>query len=270
MIDISNISVLINLTIASLQLKSIELPTRKLKRTNLHIILYGKVGTTKSSILYKVAEKMQGNVIKGLTKANLLGTMDKTTKMVIPPAIWECRNNFLFIDEYYLNCHDKGGRELINELLSVMENTSYSRNLSYTSSGFNEKEGDLYCKIEKNRIKVNTKFSLFLNTMMTLDATKIYEFEPLKSRCLCIPLYFDRPMLSKIADGLKLYQYKHIKAKKINCKINIKKYAEIKAFVDNSTTKDTRYLRRIEDLCRIYAILGKIDAEIFNLVLSLP
>jgi len=269
MIDLKDISVLINLTIASLQIKSIKTPYRDLKRTNLHILIYGKVGSTKSSILYKVAEILKGDVMKGLTKANLLGTVDKNTKEVIAPTIWDCRHNFLFIDEYYLNHRDAIGRELLNELLSIMENPFYTKKISYSSQGFDKKDKGLYCKIKDKNITIKTKFGLFLNTMMNINSTQIHEFKALKTRCLCVPMYFDRKILQKIAHGMNLYKYEKLKTKRINCTVSDKIYSQIEDMVYNSKVDDESYLRKIEDLCRIYAVLGKIDEDIFNLVLSL-
>lgn len=268
MIDPKHISILINLAIASLKVETITLPHMNL-RPNIHILMYGRIGSTKSTILYDVAHRVKGAVIKGLTKANLYGIVDKEGE-VMPPTIWDCANNFLFIDEYHLSSNDRFGKDLLNELLSVMEKPEYTKKISFKARDFKEKKGNLYCKIYKGRLEVKTKFSLFLNTMMPLKDRNFSEMVALKSRCICIPIFPSIFILEQISSGLHLYKYKDIKIKRKNVKISKLNYKKIQEYVKQAKVKEENYLRKIGDLCRVYAVLGKIDQDIFNLILSLP
>jgi len=263
------ISKIINIAIASLKIKSITIPHMKIRRVNIHLLMYGNVGSTKSTILYDVARITKGNVRKGLTKANLNGIVNKDGE-VIPPAIWDAVNNFLFIDEYFLSSHDKPGRELLNELNSVMENPEYNRKISYKAKDFKERKKDLYCKIYKGNLYVKTRFSLFLNTMMDLDHSGINELKAFKSRCICIPMILARETLRSIAHGKRMYRYEEISPPKRDVVIDDVTYEAIENYTHTFCDDDEKYLRKLNDLCRVYAVLGKIDEEVFNLILSLP
>ena len=263
-----DISKIINLAIASLQVKSLKIPHMSL-RPNIHIIMYGSVGSTKSTILYNVSKNLKGNVIKGLTKANLYGIVDKDGD-VIPPTIWDCFGSFLFIDEYHISGSDRHAKDLLNSLLSDMENPEYDKKISFKARPFNEGDKKFYCKVEKGRLKVRTRFGLFLNTMMPITSLDINEVRALCSRCLCIPIFPTEQDLEKIADGYHLYVFDDIKVKRENVVIKKEAYDAIKGFVKAAGVSKEHYLRRIGDLCRAFAVLGKIDEEVFNLILSLP
>jgi hypothetical protein len=96
------------------------------------------------------------------------------------------------------------------------------------------------------------------------------EIQALKSRCLCIPIFPTIALLKEISRGKKLYIYEDIKISKKEVIIDEKTYEAILSFVENSDVHNADYLRRIGDLCRVYAVLGKIDEDVFRLILSLP
>lgn len=262
------ISKLINIVLASRKIKSLKLPHKEI-RPFIHTIIFGRIGSTKSSILYNISNVLKVPVVTGLTKANLYGIVDKDGD-VIPPTIWDCAGSFLFIDEYHISGGDRVAKELLNSLLSVMEHPSYDKKVSFKARPFNEGDDSLFCKIEKGRLKVKTRFGLFMNTMLPITASDIIEVQALCSRCMCIPIYPTQQDLEKVADGFHLYVYKDIKIKKENVIIKKKMYDVIKAFVKSADIKNENYLRKIGDLCRVYAVLGKIDEDVFNLILSLP
>ena len=262
------ISLIINIALASRKIKKLTVKHKEL-RPNIHLILFGRIGSTKSSILYDVSKKINTPVVTGLTTANLYGILDKEGEL-IPPTIWECKENFLMIDEYHLDTHNGKQRDLLNSLLSVMENPEYTKKVSYRARPFKQKSNNLFCKIEKGRLMVKTRFSLFLNTMMPITTSSTVELQALCSRCLCVPIYPDEKVMKEIARGKHLYLFEDLQVQKEKVEISKEEYDAILSFVERDTINLQGYLRKIGDLCRAYAVIGKLDENVFNTILKLP
>ena len=267
-LDSKQLSRIINIIVAASQINSIKLPHMML-RPNIHTIIYGRIGSGKSSILYEVAKNIEQIPITGFTKANLMGTVDRESKDLIPPVIWEAKRSLLLVDEYHLDSKDKGGRSMLNSLLSVLENPKYDRKISYSARDFKEKDGDLFCRIEKGRIRVNTRFGLFLNTMMDVISSDMFEIQALVSRCIIIPFYPTREQLSRRAKGEPYYVPKKIKVKERDYIFTKKVYNRIVDFVEAKEVKQEKFLRLVGDICRIYVVIRKFDEELFNLIVGL-
>ena len=80
----------------------------------MHIFLYGVRSSTKSTILQNIKEQTHcpGAVITHLTTPALIGAIDNNTKQAQTGVCWECRNTFLFLDEFDFTKRDK---ELIGQ-----------------------------------------------------------------------------------------------------------------------------------------------------------
>ena len=271
MINITSdqISKILNIAIASSKIKEIQLPHMKL-RPFIHVLIWGDIGIGKSSILYNIGEIIGKTPIRSLTPASILGAADKNSGIATSPIIWDCRNSVVLIDEYHLDKFDRRGRDTLNDFLSVLENPKYTKKVGYRCNEINEEDGDLYLKIKDNTISCRSRFVMIMNTMMNMiDKEKMKELEALMSRCITVYLNFSFEELDQFSDGKPFYTYKEIKIKKEIVKINKKKYAQIKQFIKEKRPRKNRYLRLIGDLCRIYAVLGKIDKEIFDLIIEL-
>jgi len=232
-------------------------------------LLDGRIGSGKSSILFDVGAAINQIPVTGLTRANILGTVDKDTKDFIPPAIWDARNSALLVDEFDVGPKDFSGREALKAMLIIMEKPEYVKRISFAPREYKKKSGGLYCVVKDGKISCKTRFIFFGNTMMNLSRTQMQELKALASRCIVIPYYPSLEDLKRKSRGEPAYIYKKLLPKKKKVVISKKIYNQILAFIENKDVKETRYLRLIGDLCRVYAVVGKIDEELFNLIVGL-
>ena len=264
LIDYKKMSKLINIAVATSKIQKLETPHKEI-RPFIHLLLYGKIGSGKSSILKEVGNKFKQIPIMGITKATLLGAVDKTTGMFSPPAVWDCRNSVLLIDEFHID--KNSDRDMLNGLLSIMESPKYVKRIGYRCNDFTKKDGDLYCIVKENKISCNTRFVLFINTMMNMERSQLFEITALKSRCIVIPYYPSLEDIKRKARGEPHYIYKEYKVPK-KVKINNKEYEKILEFIDSKNISVEYYLRLLGDLCRTYAVIG-YDEEMFGLMCAL-
>jgi len=261
-------SKILNIIIASSRMKQLSLPHRDI-RPFIHCLIWGEIGIGKSTILYDIAKERNITPIRALTPAVILGSVDKTTGILNQPIIWENRNNVVLIDEFHLEKNDKAGRGVLNELLVLMENPRYQKSVGYRTNDVDEVDDDLFLKVKNGKILCNTRVSFIIDTMMDIKKkSQMREIYALKSRCITINLCISYDELEEMASGKHYFRYKKVKIKKKIVKINKKTYEMIKKYARNRLEK-SRYLRVLGDLCRIYAVLGKIDEEIFNIVCEL-
>jgi len=259
---------LINIAVATAKIEEIKIPYSPYKiRPFMHCIICGLIGTGKSTILNKICDKTGTFPQFNLTSATLLGTVDKTTGIPTVPAVWEARNSVLGIDEFKVSKGDSN-RSHLNNFLSILESPKYVRKIGYRCNDFEEKDGDLFCKIKDGKIMVNSRFVMIASTMMRLDRPqRMIELVALKSRCLIIPHY---PSLSDIKDklhGIEHYKYKEYIVKK-KCVINKTKYNKIVDLVMDSKLNIEDCLRTVGDICRAYAIV-KWNDEIFQKIIKI-
>jgi hypothetical protein len=254
------LSDLLNYALATSKLRSIKIPNpnEPYIRPNIHLLFYGAPGTAKSSITRQIA-KAKGAIVQiGLTKAVLLGSVDSTTKNFIFPAVWDCRNSILVIDEFYVDSHTHAAMNVLRDLLNLTENPEYSKKFGYSCNDYpKEEDGDLHIQVTKNSIRCKTRFSLLINTMMDIAITDLIEVQALEGRCLCIPFFPDRNVLLDRARGnVKVFTYKEIIPKCLDVKISKKVYEKIVDLVDKGGIKSSHIYRRIGDICRFYAVMG--------------
>jgi hypothetical protein len=266
-LNCEELSILVNLAIASAKIKKLSTPYKEI-RPNLHIIMWGASGSGKSTVMYDVAKKLGIKVYSGITSANLRGSIDKMTGLLSSPVIWECRNSLLMIDEYYVEKFG-GSRHVLNELLSLMENPHYMKPFAYRCNDSEEKDDDLFCALKKNKLEVKSRFTLFINTMMNLPVKKqMPEMNALMGRCLVLAFTPSLDDIKRMLDGKSEYIYKEYYPKP-EVKISKKNFEKIKLFLDGKNVPRDYYMRLCGDLCRVYAVLGKIDEKIFNLIVEL-
>jgi len=263
------LSKIINIALASCKVKEIVLPNKKRIRPQIHLLMRGSVGSGKSSILNDVAEALDLMPQMGLTRATLLGSFDKQSGIFTPPAVWRYRNKPLLIDEFYIGTRDGGARDALNTMLSLMEYAKYEKAVGYRGNEFSEEDGDMFCKVKNNIISCRTKFLFFANTMQKLERSDMIEIQALQSRCITIPYYPSLDDLKRKLNGEPYYIYQEIVPKKEFVKISKKTQEKIIEMMDLKNIKEERYLRLFGDLCRVYAVLGKIDKEIFDLIIGL-
>lgn len=267
-IDFGETEKLINIALATVHIDEIKTPYNYNVRPSMHIILYGRIGSIKSTILNDVCKHFDKQPLLNITSSMILGSVDKNTGIPTLPEIWENRNSILPIDEFYLNKGDYQLRKALNNLLSVLENPYFRKSIGYRCNNYEDVDNDLFIKIVDNKIICKTKFVLFLNTMMDLTKyRRMVELEALKTRCLVIPNYPSLEDLKRIANGQVVYTYKKYKVKK-KVKIPKKDYDNMIKLLESNKIPAQDFMRTLGDLCRCYAVVG-FDMETFNIILKL-
>lgn len=266
-LDYKELSLIINIALATAKLREIKLPHINI-RPFMHLLMYGKVGSGKSSILNEVLINLNKVQSARLTLATLYGTVDKNSGEFIPPITWDSRNSVLGLDEFYVPKEGEA-RNVVHSLLSLMENPIYSKKMGFRCNEFKQKDKDLYCIVKKNTIEVKTRFVIFANTMMNMNAKQQNpDALAFASRCLTLPYFPSLDDLKKKARGEPNYVYKKLTPKNDMIKITKQPYNKILKFVEKYNVKDINYLRTIGDICRIYAIVG-FKKDIFELIMDL-
>jgi len=257
-------SMLINTSVTTARLKSLETP-RDFIRPQMHLILEGEIGVGKSTVLRKVCDEHNMIMHSGFSAATLMGTIDNTTKQFIPPTTWLARNSILPVDEFYASNSQK---KHLNALLTCLEDQQYQRSVGNWAPDMEERDGDLYLKIEDSKIKVKTRFVFMATTMMNLDRTQMRELKALASRCVRIPFYPSRNELKEMARGKKVYYYEPYDLESDEAVVPKEDYEKILELVESYELQNHLYFRTISDCCRIYAVHG-FDEEKFKVLIKL-
>ena len=264
---------ILNIAIASSKIKELHLPHIQI-RPNMHICIAGRVGGGKSSILKEVMDAVGiESGVTSLTKATLLGAVDKNTGQFLPPATWEFRNGIMPIDELHIP-KEGSGRDVARTMVSLMEQPRYKKGIGYRCNDYNKKDGDLFCRVKDNQIDVKTRFSIFSTTMMNLNnraKMQNVDVQAFMTRCIVIHYYPDIKELLEISKGNRGYKYEKLEIKNngvIYIKDNI--YTQIINYVESKIDLigEDEFLRTIGELCRCYAVVGKIVISDFEAIIK--
>jgi hypothetical protein len=94
---------LVNLAANSTKMKKLTIkePFREFSlRPQIHLFISAPFGQMKSTILDQIAKLYSAKIYTHLTFPSLVGSIDRSTKQVIPAAAWECRNKIMVLDEF--------------------------------------------------------------------------------------------------------------------------------------------------------------------------
>lgn len=263
----SKLSEIINIVIASSKIQTLKIPSKKI-RAQLHTIIYGGLGGTKTDILWEISKNINLIPTNSFGAPHIYGTVDKMTGIHTPPMVWDCRNSCLLVDDFVFDSKNFKSMNTIQALLPILEHPHISKRIGYRCNEVCEKDEDLYLKVKDGKIDCTTRFSLIMNTMTDLRRLSSHYISAFTSRCLIIPHYPNLDDLRRIARGGTFYEFKKINVKK-NVEISKKNYNIIINFVDSAIRNPDSYLRTIGDCCRVYAVLGKHNKEIYNTVVML-
>jgi len=263
------ISEFINLALATSKIKKIIVEQKNGDwdlRTNINLFIYGKIGSTKSTLLNEISKNTHSKKpFTDLTFPALIGSIDKLTRQLLIGACWECRNSLLLLDEFDYGTRKK---DTIRVLLQLIEGGEYNKKLASFSAPTREIDGDLFYSFENGTFNIKTRFSLITTTMKYPYSTHNIELQALMSRSICIPFYPNKLDLNKIAQGFPIFKYKNIPLKSDETIIKRKDYNIIFNFV-NKKSDGTNYLRIIGDCVRVFAVLKKHRYDLYNLIINL-
>lgn len=266
--NFSLINKICSIVCASAHMKEISLPNEHKTRGNIHLVISGGIGLGKSTVLYMMADHLGIPVSSGISKANLLGSVDKNTGMFIEPSIWRCRNNAYMMDEIELPTNDKQDYNgLTKSFLALLENPIIDRKMGFRSNDFKKKDKDLYCIVKDNTISCKTRFSFIATTMFDPYRGWSKLRTAMVTRCLILEFNFSREDIFYILRNKHVF---HIDPTPIpkDPKIDEKTYEELLFYVEKSPIPSDYIMRTVLDLCRFYAILGKHDNEIYDYIID--
>lgn len=266
------ISLFASLCNASLKITSLEIiePNKKeYMRPQLNFMILAPSGSTKSTTLNDIGEAHNVRPYTSLTRAGIIGTIDKRTFQVIPGAVWDSRNNLFLIDEFKIGKNE----DTIDPLLQFTESGHYKKKFGLFSGEQNEYDppnakNDLYFKVKNGELEIKTRISVILATLKWLEYDKNPDTQALISRFIPFRWFPTRQELEKVAIGEKTYKNTRFKPKQ-HTKIKLKDYMKIKSFVDQSGVGNEIYLRCIGDLCRIFTITKNHDEPLYGIVCKL-
>jgi len=280
---LKDLSELVNLSLESAKIDRLilEEPARTfIIRSQLHLLLRAPVGQLKSTILNEIGDKLGIPVITEITHAGMVGAFDNKTSMFIPGYAWQCRNSLLLLDEWnpVSRRNEEKGH---SDFLQLMETGKYVKKVglfSISDSKKDEKTPELYYSINNGLIDLRTRFSVIIATMRNFEIITGQEFKALLTRCVPYELLMTNEELDYIAQGYPLVNIKQSNVERSNHTVKLSDYNRIRKFVWNSYEKSERwkdktlrannYLRLIGDLCRIFAMKGKHDKKLYELVFT--
>jgi len=272
--DFSLFNRIVNCVLCSSQFHKIEYENEVgiqiLPRSQLHLIIFGEFGISKSAILNEICRERSVTPTIQLTKAVIVGSFDKNTSSFTPPLVWQRNGNIIAIDEFSYDPDSKGQKGVLDTLLSLMENMPYSKTLLGRIPNMKKKiaKNGGSISIKDSLMTCDPRFSLIATTMNHPLNYSSYRMHAFFSRA--IVLHY-KPTMEDLKGILnkkrKLYSYENFF--KVNeILIQKKDFDFIQNFVEKREIPISLYLRTIGDCMRFFAVLQEHDEDIYNFVVS--
>jgi hypothetical protein len=264
---------LVNIAAHSVKIKKLitKEPYRDYEmRPQLHLLISAPFGEMKSTILREISQLYPSKIITDLTFPSLVGSIDRTTKQIIPAAVWECRNRLMLLDEYTATRESLVTRAL----LQLLEDQYYSRKIATYSADLNEEDSDLFFKVKSGNIEVKTRFSCIIATMRNIERAGEQVFRALVSRCIPIRYEMSEEEIKQVLEGRKLIYPEKFDVEEI-VEIPTEEYKRIIEVVSeeikrsNGRNAKQVFARAVCDCCRVFAVLGKHDEELYRTIVRL-
>jgi len=274
-VDLQLVNFLLNIAAHSVKIEElvIEEPSSKYQlRPTLHIFLSAPFGHGKSTLLKQLMAAYPSVLLTHVTVPGLIGSIDRSSKMIIPAAAWEARRKLLILDEYTSTRPSQVGEIL----LQLLEDQRYSRKIALYSANHEEIDGGLYFKVRDGCIDLRTRFSAIIATMKNPKKAREYSFKALLSRTIPLIYSLDKSDFDEILDGKPLF-------KKMSFRINdkaivrLEDYKHIREVLNdvydglrgNKEKLNEVYLRTVGDCCRVFAVLGRHNDELYEKIFEL-
>ncbi|MFC1506515.1 hypothetical protein ACFLQ6_05520 [Thermoproteota archaeon] len=261
---------LINISCASVKIESLTIKQKHRDlnlRPQLHIILQSGPGSLKSTILEEIGVKHNVTSYSYVSYAAMIGTIDPSTGDSLPGLVWMTRNKPLLLDEFKTG--ERGDTGSLDVLLGVLESGRYKRKVGQRTRPFNKEDGELYYRVKDGEIEVKTRFPCIIATMKNLDMSRSIKYPALTQRCIPIRFNLSENEIDDILQGKQFYKHQEFKVKN-EVTISRKDYDKIleiaRKIRSNNPDFQNVYARAVGDICRITAILGKIDLQLTLLV----
>jgi len=266
------ISKLVNISCASIKIKELILkePHGDFSlRPQMHFIILSEPGNIKSTVISEIARVHNITPYASVTFPGLVGTVYKTGKKPITGCAWESRNKIMLLDEF------NPKEETMIALLRVLEDQQYKRQLGTgKETKTNLHDDDLYYMVKNGVIELKTRTSCVLGSMMYLEYSTRKSTQALLTRC--VPYRFKPTIeeLREISMGKKLYTHDNINPiftenDKHCIVIQENDYVSIVDFVMKEKVDNQIFMRAIGDCCRCFAVLGKHDYDLYNIICKL-
>lgn len=265
MIEIKNnelLNELVSICIASAKINKIKIieenGTWEGTIPALHLYIYAERGSLKTTYLREIAKKCNQIIYKKVTTAMLSGSAEDSQSLISPA--WVCRNSVMCLDEF--NADNENAEEVKQALLDIMEFGTFSRvfarNIKVTN--LTDKYNPyLYYRTEGGIVSYQTNVSVIIATMKEHRNSKIHS--ALISRC--IPINYSIENVKDVCKGNCGLKIKEYKVKK-EVTIKLKDWEYIFNFVcDNFPNDPGMQLRTAGMLCKIFAVKGKHDKDLY-------
>ena len=233
----------------------------------IHLFLRAETGSVKTTILSEIARNFKVEVVPDITNAGLVGTIDKNMN-VIPGACWQFRKKILLLDEFSTD----GNSSCAQSLLPLLESQSYEKRFGRTALPNNDKDGDLYFKVDSGLMSIKTRFACVIASMKDMHKSRSKIVEALITRCITVRYKLSEDELEAVLDGKKLMRFDKCGIKKpFDARISLDDYKQIRECVKSypNIDKNKAYLRTVGDCCRAFAILGKHDFNTYFMITKL-
>ncbi len=240
-------------------------------RPQLHAILRSRPGQFKSTILEAIGDVYKVKPFSEITFPSAIGTVSQASGKLLPGLVWLNRNNLLLIDEFKTG--ERGDQAAVDVLLGTMETGYYKRKIGIPTPYYFEQDVEdpnLTYRVQDGTFEVQTRFSAIIATMKNWDKARSGKYAALTQRCIPIRYNLDDDSIDAVLDGkLSPYIYFKLNPPK-EAHVGRKHYRKIREIAarvrDNSEDFREVYPRAIGDLCRVFAVIGRFDPQLFRLV----
>jgi hypothetical protein len=205
-----------------------------------------------------------------VTYPAMIGTIDQNSKELVPGLVWQCRKKPLLLDEFKTG--ERGDSTSVDVLLGVMEHGYYKRKIGLLSHPYSEQDGTLFYRAENGQIEVKTQLSAIIATMKNWDMARSGKYAALTQRYIPIRYSLDDTAVDSVLDGVPVFKH-HAFSPKPQVRIGQKDFLKIRkvaAKVREDSPPKTNfrpvYARAIGDLCRVFAVTGRIDPQLSRFV----
>jgi len=238
-------------------------------RPQLHTIVRSSPGQFKSTILDEIGRKFGISVSSNVTFPAMIGTVDQGK--LVHGLVWTSRKKPMLLDEFRTG--ERGDSLAVDALLGTMESGHYKRKIGLQTPYYFEQDSEdpsLFYKVENGEFEVQTRFSAIIATMKNWDKARGGKYAALTQRCIPIPYRLDDDTIDAVLDG-KVSPYTNFEFNPPEhgkvCQKDYKRIRELAAGVRDSTSRfRAAYTRAIGDLCRVRAVIGRVDPELFLLI----